>query len=341
MTVTVAVTARLVPIAAFAGLASLAGCGACEPDRGPPPGASASASAPVPAPPSASTLPFPLGSRVHAPKVACRAIAVDGDVHLDTGADAGLTPLLLDGLVPTEGWLALAPGAHFVAKDPRTTRETTFRGAGRARACVALAEESWIAAGGFDSSVGAGETPGAEEWVVTPFGVVRYSAAKVSIDVHARDARVTVTGGGAFAWPAADVTAKALNAGAPGSVAGGGAPPSPLAKTDDGWLRADAGLTFGAASPPASVDTARAAVTQCEALGKEAHDLGAVVMAGGADAGTIAVQVGTRRLARAACAVAALRTGALPASTPADTLAPLNKGLTEASAAWSTVPSPP
>ena len=56
--------------------------------------------------------------------------------------------------------------------------------------------------------MGAGESPGAEEWVVTPFGVVRYGAAKLSVDVGAKDADVAVATGIAFLWTPADVTTR-------------------------------------------------------------------------------------------------------------------------------------
>jgi hypothetical protein len=62
---------------------------------------------------------------------------------------------------------------------------------------------------------------------------------------------------------------------------------------------------------------------------------GQVMTPGGADAGTITQQVTTRRLARAACAVATLRVNALP---PADA-APLLGPLASANIAWSGLPS--
>ena len=136
--------------------------------------------------------------------------------HLPT---PGVTPLLLQGLAPTDAWLELAKGSRVVAKDPRTARETTFRGPARVRACVGYSEESWVASGHFESAVGAGETPGAEEWVATPFGVVRYTAARLSVDVGAHDADVVVESGQAFAW------------GTPGDAGA----------ADEGWTRLSVG----------------------------------------------------------------------------------------------------
>jgi hypothetical protein len=316
---------RGILVAAFAVGAALcaAGCGACEPSsvQGNE-GAVASgtaAAASVPPPPSASAHAHPPAQRL-----ACRAIAVDGDVHLETLADAGLVPLLIEGLVPTEGWLALGKGTKFVAKDPRTTRETTFRGGpGRARACVGYAEESWIAAGGFDSTIGSGESPGQEEWVVTPLAVVRYGAAKLSVDVRAKDESIAVANGVVSLWSGDDARIRSLDGGA-------------TAKTDDGWIRLEnASLSL---SPTAgtldTLDAARAALDKCSSLAKIAKDLTSILMAGGADAAVITQQVTTRRLARAACDVAGLRIGALP---PSEATLGLGKSLAEANTAWTTI----
>jgi hypothetical protein len=324
--------ARVVVLAAFS--ACVARCGMCEPDEKPRTVPSASASATV-APPMPSVAPSgalgnPGGRAIMPPKLACRAIAVDGDVHIEspTGADAGLMPVLLQGLVPTEGWLGLAAGSRLVAKDPRTSRESTFRGPARVRACVEYREESWVALGAFDSASGAGETPGAEEWIVTPLGVVRYSAASLSVDVRKSDVKASVTSGAAFLWAADDVAARGPDGGAP-------------ARTDDGWLRADGGTVGLASANATTLDGARGALARCSALGKAAHDLSATLLAGGADAGTVTAQVSTRRQAKAACAVAGLRLAALSPRPGPDALSPLEKALADGNAGWNTLPTPP
>jgi hypothetical protein len=320
---------RVAPVLALA-LVPLAGCGACEPEKTPPPGGSASASAGVAPPPSIASRP-PRAIPPAAPKLACRAIAVDGDVHLaPSEADAGATAVLLQGLVPIEGWLDVAKGARLVAKDPRTTRETTFRGPARARACVDFGEESWVASGAFESTVGAGEGPGQEEWVVTPFGVVRYAAAKVTIDVKPTEADLAVESGVAFAWRPSPP-----DGGQPGRQ-----PADAGSLLEEGWARLVPGRATLAGvrgeEGMASAAGARLAVGRCTTLATSARTLAAQVMSpdGGADGGTIAAQVMTRRLARAACAVASLRVRALP---PGDS-APLARPLADANAAWSAIP---
>jgi hypothetical protein len=196
---------------------------------------------------------------------------------------------------------------------------------------VRAEEESWLASGIFESTQGSGESPGAEEWVVTPFGVVRYGAAGLSVEVSAKEARVAVVTGQAFLWTPADA-----------SLRGG----KPSNKTDDGWQRADPGAfvlagTGATGARPLSEDGARAAAQACSTLGKSAHDLGAILLAGGADAGTVLAQVTTRRLARAACAVAALRLGALPTTASTASTASIGTLLTEGNAGWSTLPDGP
>jgi hypothetical protein len=312
---------RTVRLAVAAALVGMAGCGACEPNKTPPPVASASASttAPTTPPAIASHVQHPTPQ----PKLACRVIALDGDAHIEApGVDGGTTPLLLQGLAPTEAWIALGKGSRVVARDPHTTRETTFHGPARARVCVGYAEESWVASGSFDSSAGSGEAPGNEEWVVTPSGVVRYTMAQLSVEVKPHEADVTMSNGVAFAW---QVSAATGDAGAPTGDAG-----SPL---EEGWLRLPPGKTkLGAGHD----ETASATLDRCVALSASARALaGQLMTPGGANTATITQQVTTRRLARAACAVATLRVNALP---PADA-APLLRPLSDANNAWSGLPA--
>lgn len=337
-------------------LVMLAGCepqGASLADAAPvdtAPSAPASVTAAPPGDPSARMAHWD-EARVSALQVPCRAIAVDGPVRVlkvgferaaergDAGpleGDAGAA-LALEGQIPSETWLALSTDARLVAKDPRTTRETSFLGPARVRACVDHREESWVAAGRFESAIGAGETPGAEEWVVTPLGIVRYLAAKVSVDVHARDARVALGSGVAFLWlpddvhqgrpsPASSGPAATRPAGLPGDAGATDAAPGPLAATtvvdDDGWLRMSEGTLDVSTTRPATLRetdrAARASVDRCVALEKRARELAAQLLSGplAADGGTAKDQMQTRRIARAACAVAALRVDMLGPAGP-------------------------
>lgn len=310
-------------VVASALLVGTAGCGACEPDKAPPPSPSTSASS---AASSGSTRPPPITSHpAHTPpppKLACRIIALDGEAHVETASgDAGTTPLLLQGLAPVDAWFSFGKGSRVIARDPRTTRETTFRGPGRARACVGFTEESWLTSGTFESAVGAGEAPGNEEWVVTPSGIVRYTSAGLSLEVKPHEADVEMTSGVAFAWQPSAGGANAA------------APPGDAGALEEGWLRLPMGKTrLGLGHD----ETASAALDRCVALSASAKDLAGQVMApGGASGSLITRQVTTRRLARAACTVASLRVNALP---PADA-APLLRPLADANMAWSGQPT--
>jgi len=318
--------------------------GACGRTERAPPVADAATSTP-PASASSSSTPRPHWGEVAAAMAhqPCRIVGLEGDVraedaaqpapaHGKSGSDAaaGLA-LVTQQEIPVESWLLLGPASHLVAKDPRTTRETTFLGAGRVRPCVGRREESWVASGAFESILGAGETPGAEEWVVTPLAVVRYTSAKVRIEVGSKATRTALVSGTAFAWRTDDASARL----------GDGGLIDDAGTESDGWQRVTAGtLTFEASAAPSATARARAAVEQCTTLADRSRDLGAMLMApsvGLPEASAITEQVNGRRLARAACAVASLRVATLPPAASRDAL---EASLGDAVTAWTAVPLP-
>jgi hypothetical protein len=254
-------------------------------------------------------------------------MALEGDARTEENAGAEPQPLTAQGPVPGGPWIALAKGARLVARDPRTTRETTFRGPGRVRACVDAEEESWLASGTFESAPGAGEVPGAEEWVITPLAVVRYGAGRLTVDVRPEATSLAVAEGAAFAWTGEDV------AGILGSP------------DSEGWVRlapsGKARATLVPRAPRAPREAAAAAATTCARLAGVSRTMAAALLGRPEDAGTDAAasaadQVRARRVARAACNVAMLRVHALPAAE-AETLLP---SLREADTAWRTLPAP-
>ncbi len=310
-----------------------------EPDAAPAPGASANGapSAPAATDPSAH-LEHWEEARAAALRIPCRAIAVDGPVRTDLG-DAGAA-LALQAEIPEELWLSLARDARLVAKDPRTTRETAFVGPGRVRSCVAHREESWLAAGRFESAIGAGETPGAEEWVVTPFGVIRYMAAKVAVDVRVKEAVIGVGTGPVFLWlgDGVRVTRVRSATGDGGSGLDSGAAPT---VDDDGWLRvAEGEVTLSPGAARAAADEARVILDGCSALAGRAQQLAASLLEGHSnpDGSTAKEQMRTRRLARAACCVAALHVDTLPPSAQKDAMSTRLQG---AASAWAAPPALP
>ncbi len=247
----------------------------------------------------------------------CRVIALEGKVARETDFDAGL--LAAEQALP-RGWLVLGDGTRLVAKDPRTTRETTFLGPGRARDCVGGAEEAWVGQGSFESTAGAGEAPGAEEWVVTPNAVVRYASAKLRVGVRAASTTVTMVAGVAFIWPVAPARGDA-------------------GLLDEGWQRLGAGETT--AAPREGLGQA---VDRCVDLAGRARNLTAALFSTGDGApsgATVTDQVTTRRLARAACALAELRAESFkPAGTPPGDGGGWASRLAAADAAWRSLPVP-
>jgi hypothetical protein len=257
----------------------------------------------------------------------CRAIAVTGDVRQEAGDE--MAPVPEHAEIGRNGWLLLPADARLVVKDPRTGRETTFLGPGRAKACVSLDEESWLASGAFESALGTGDAPGAEEWVVTPLGVVRFGAAKLSIDVSAREVRIHVSTGPTFAWTSEDASGRSLTGGNTKAI-----------ETDEGWLRMTEGVrTLVPTSPAPRLALARTAAHACAKLAKAAHDLAAALLESDADPLTAMRQVSTRRSARAACAVAGLRTDSLsPSDASPEVIANLSGSLKNATALWRSLP---
>ena len=293
---------------------------ACDAHQGPnDAGPSTTAVAPGPRP---SASPSPSSTRHPPNRLPCRAVTVEGDVHFAAmlASDAGTVPVMTHGLLPLEGWVDLAPSSRLVAKDPRTTRETSFRGPARVRACVDAEEESWVASGTFESAVGAGEVPGAEEWVATPLALLRYAAAKITVDAPGQGKAETmkVAAGVVYVWVAADAQGKLLGAD------GGGLAPT---NVDEGWARLGEGQSASvtvaapAAGHSGEVDGAERALAKCSTLANTAKEEASAVLRGGADASTVAAQVSTRRLAHAACAVASVRVGSLPDSDKKTALA--------------------
>ncbi|MGD0676619.1 MAG: hypothetical protein ABSC94_14465 [Polyangiaceae bacterium] len=242
-------------------------------------------------------------------------------------AGASTATLVAGEEIPEQAWIVAQSHARFVGKDPRTTRETTFWGPGRFLPCVGHREESWVGAGRFESSLGAGEAPGAEEWVVTPVGILRYSAAKAAIDVHPGGASLQVDSGTAFLWVSDDAREKAT-----ASTRDAAADDT----SDLPWRRISAGTRIDIAGD----GDARMAVERCGERASHAELLARLLLShdGGLASGRqIAGQVRARRLARASCAVAALRVARMPLP---DERRPLAEALRAADERWAGIPRP-
>jgi hypothetical protein len=81
--------------------------------------------------------------------------------------------------VPVE----LGPRATLRLMHTSSTREWTLTGPARFVACEGGAEEIVLASGALRTEPGAGVRPGAEVWIGTPFGSLRYADARAELDV--------------------------------------------------------------------------------------------------------------------------------------------------------------
>jgi hypothetical protein len=258
-------------------------------------------------------------------------MAVQGDVRVEAPGEPP-APLALQDRVRGEAWIALAAGGRLVVREPRTARETTVRGPGRARLCVESQEEAWLVTGDFESSPGSGESPGAEQWVITPVGVVRYGAARLVVGAGPAGTSLAVADGAAFVWPADDAAVAprpALDSGVSG----------PATADGEGWIRVTGGRVMLAGKAPRSArDAARSAAARCSELATRTHDLAAALLKDPAGKQAApAEQVRTRRLARAACSLAHLRATQLPEVEAAEA-SEVAATLSQADSAWRELP---
>jgi hypothetical protein len=231
----------------------------------------------------------------------CHVVEGVGEARRETTPDASV-PLMVNEPV-LSSWIDMAAGTHLVVRDTRSSRDTRFIGPGRMQACVRMDEESWVAMGGFDST-SESVAEGSEEWVVTPFGVVRYTTAKLNVGVLPDGVRITISSDDADLWIPSDATMRQ-------GQAGGGT------NGADDWVHAGVDtftITSVTHRSPLTLDGARAALATCTDL-----------------CGS------SRSRARAACAVAELRLDYLP---PSSATASLNDPLKQAMARWNALPDP-
>jgi hypothetical protein len=185
-----------------------------------------------------------------------------------------------------------------------------------------------VAEGAAVGLPGSGEAPGAEQWAATACGAARW-ASGVHRFVGARDAcKLQSSMGTSRLWLAEDVTADelAVDAGAPAA----GAAPLPPSPPDAGrggssWRRIDAkrALRLHGRAPLDTATAVQAALSACDRRAKDVQDLAARMSRPShpgepASMGDLAARsVEARGVARAACAVAAVRI-ALAGSKPED-----------------------
>jgi hypothetical protein len=135
------------------------------------------------------------GAFIPATHRACRVMALRGTA-IATPRSAGRSaaaaagrPLARGDLVPEGGLIELGADTELTVQATVSTREITLLGPARLEACPEGDESVRLSYGKVTALPGAGVRPGAEVWIATPLGVVRFSDAKLEIAVLDADAR--------------------------------------------------------------------------------------------------------------------------------------------------------
>jgi hypothetical protein len=189
------------------------------------------------------------------------------------------------------GFVDVGAASRIVVKHARSGRELTVEGPARVRLCPDGEEQVLLTSGRFKGTAGIGARPGAEVWVATPAGLIRYGEAELSVQAEGKKVLLSVVSGDAWVEPARGSSVKGK---------------------DHVVAKGTATLSRGTGSTAASL------VAHCEETAEAAASAAQKVLAGpegGADAGSLgeraAAQVRARRAARSACAIAGATLGQL------------------------------
>jgi hypothetical protein len=253
---------------------------------------------------------------VHATGRACRAKSLKGGATVRPSLDDPPRPLVQGDLLPEEARLDLAPDAELSLQATTSTREIAVRGPAALVACPGGEEEVRVSFGRISGYPGMGVRPGADVWIATPLGVVRFADAQIEIEVAGPSAeRLSVKIGGG----------KATFMAAKGVRLQG----SPDAGTLDEILIPGGG-TFSADRPSTPLPKLlRDLVGACRTEAEAAREAGVRVLESGAsgDPGQLGQRafdhVRTRQRARAACEVARAAGGLKPGALDSPMLAQL------------------
>jgi hypothetical protein len=95
-------------------------------------------------------------------------------------------------------WLELGKGSELVLRHGVSARELSIFGPGRVWPCRFGQEQVLLVEGKLESSAGTGVRPGAEVWVATPFGSLRYADANLQLTSNREGLELRVRSGQAF-----------------------------------------------------------------------------------------------------------------------------------------------
>ena len=186
--------ARVAIAGAALGAIALTGAVGCSKSSGVAADAGTAAIDAAPMVPAVRALDAAVTAMPRPPLAPCRELAASGKITASHEADGGTASIARNDVV--DAWIDLDAAARVTVKEPRTGRELLFIGAATVVPCV-QESEAWLMRGEFQSARGSGEKPGAEQWIVTPFAVVRYGAAVVDVVVDAESTRAALKAGGA------------------------------------------------------------------------------------------------------------------------------------------------
>jgi hypothetical protein len=222
-------------------------------------------------------------------------------------------------LLPEGGLIELGAGAELTVQATVSTREITLVGPGLAEVCPSGEEAVRLSRGKVTAFPGAGVRPGAEVWVATALGVIRFNDANIEIAVLGHDAdriEVALATGHATFVPA-------------GGMAEAGSGEEEVALVQ--------GVRFAASRPSGPLARwVRDLVAACVRLGGAAREAGRLIVASSdgsrASLGDLAfAHVRARQRARAACEMAwaagAVGPGLLDATSRADLEGQGDRGL--------------
>jgi hypothetical protein len=246
---------------------------------------------------------------------ACRVIKRVG--HADGGARQGFVVPALGELLP-EAKIVLPKDEGLVVKSTVSGRELGVDGPLLAEVCPEGEEEVRLSLGSVRGFAGAGVRPGAEVWIATPLGVVRFNEANLKVEVAPAAERLSVM---VTAGQAVFVAAKEPLVG-PDAF---GARLVGDAGTDERTIAA--GVPFVVARPAGSVSLlARNLVSWCARQADLVEEMARALLY--ADAGELgaraAKHVAARRLAWALCS-SARAAAALDAPREGQLLADIEK----------------
>jgi hypothetical protein len=138
----------------------------------------------------------------------CRVMRVSGAAQREG------VPLRAGDTLDRQQAVELGAGSTLHLVHTVSARQWTLTGPARAFACERGAEELVLARGTLRTEPGSGVRPGAEVWVGTPFGSLRYSDARAELEVTPEALRVHVSRGSVWLSPLGDEpTERELTAG--------------------------------------------------------------------------------------------------------------------------------